>query len=51
MHCPNCGTEAQANQKFCRACELSLERFAQLLAELLPDVENENVSQARQRLR
>lgn len=51
MHCPNCGTEAPAGQKFCRACGLSLERFAQLLAELLPDAEDENVTRARQRLR
>jgi hypothetical protein len=51
MHCPNCGTEASARQKFCRACRLSLDRFAQLLAELLPDSEDENVAQARRRLR
>ncbi len=41
MHCPNCGAESSARQKFCRACGLSLERFAQLLAELLPDGEDE----------
>jgi hypothetical protein len=51
MHCPNCGAEASAGQKFCRACGLSLERFAQLLAELLPDGEDENVAQARRRVR
>src|SRR5262245_4425925 len=51
MHCPNCGTEAPAGQKFCRVCGLSLDRFAQLLAELLPDEEDENVAQARRRLR
>ena len=51
MHCPNCGAESSAKQKFCRACGLSLERFAQLLAELLPDGEDENVARARQRLR
>jgi hypothetical protein len=51
MHCPSCGTEAPAGQKFCRACGLSLERFAQLLAELLPDGEDENVARARRRLR
>jgi len=51
MHCPNCGVEASAKQKFCRACGLNLERFAQLLAELLPDGEDENVARARQRLR
>ena len=51
MHCPNCGVEASAKQRFCRACGLSLERFAQLLAELLPDGEDENVARARRRLR
>ena len=51
MHCPNCGIEASTGQKFCRACGLSLERFAQLLAELLPDGEDENVARARRRLR
>ena len=51
MHCPNCGAEASAGQKFCRACGLSLERFAQLLAELLPDGEDENLARARRRLR
>ena len=51
MHCPSCGTEAPVGQKFCRACGLSLESFAQLLAELLPDAEDENVALARQRLR
>jgi len=51
MHCPNCGAESSAKQKFCRGCGLSLERFAQLLAELLSDGEDENVARARQRLR
>jgi len=32
MHCPNCGTKIYTVQKFCRACGLSLEPFAQLLA-------------------
>ncbi len=51
IHCPNCGTEAPAGQKFCRACELSLERFTQLLVELLPDTEDENAARARRQLR
>ncbi|HKQ75350.1 MAG TPA: zinc ribbon domain-containing protein [Blastocatellia bacterium] len=51
MHCPSCGTEAPTGQKFCRACGLSLERFAQLLAELQPGQEDENVASARRRLR
>ena len=36
MHCPSCGAEASADQKFCRLCGLSLDRFTQLLAEELP---------------
>ena len=51
MHCPNCGTEASARQKFCRACGLSLDRFAQLLAEPPPDIEDKDVARARRRLR
>jgi len=55
MHCPNCGAKASARQKFCRACGLSLERFAQLLAEPPPDiedkdVEDKDVERARRRL-
>jgi zinc-ribbon domain len=46
MHCPNCGTEASAGQKFCRACGLSLDRFAQLLAELLLNREDKNEKSA-----
>jgi hypothetical protein len=33
MHCPNCGTEASTDQKFCRACGFGLEKVAQLIAE------------------
>lgn len=36
MHCPNCGTEAVGEQKFCRSCGLSLEKVSRLLAEQLP---------------
>jgi hypothetical protein len=41
MHCLNCGAQASARQKFCRACGLSL----------APDIEDEDVAQARRRLR
>ncbi|MBO0862801.1 MAG: hypothetical protein J2P21_30750 [Chloracidobacterium sp.] len=51
MHCPNCGAKAPPGQKFCRAGGLGMERFAELLTELLPDVEDENVARARRRLR
>src|SRR5262245_40674652 len=50
MHCPNCGTKIYTVQKFCRACGLPLEPFAQLLAELAPDAEDENVAQSKLRL-
>ncbi len=33
MHCPNCGTAATQQQKFCRACGFGLEKVAQLLEE------------------
>jgi len=35
MHCPNCGTPAPADQKFCRACGISLQLVAQVLADEL----------------
>jgi zinc-ribbon domain len=51
MHCPNCGSKASTGQKFCRACGLSLERFAQLLAQPLSDIEDKDATRARLRLR
>jgi hypothetical protein len=36
MHCPNCGTESSTEQRFCRACGMSLEKVAAVLAELQP---------------
>jgi hypothetical protein len=33
MHCPNCGTKASANQKFCRSCGFGLEKVEQLIVE------------------
>lgn len=33
MHCPNCGTNASARQKFCRACGFGLEKVEQLIAD------------------
>jgi hypothetical protein len=35
MFCPNCGKSTSAEQKFCRACGLSLEKTVQSLAEQL----------------
>jgi hypothetical protein len=51
MHCPDCGSEAPASQKFCRACGLSLECFEQLLTELRSDTENEIEALTRRRWR
>lgn len=35
MHCPNCGTQASGEQKFCRACGIGLQAISQALAEEL----------------
>lgn len=35
MHCPNCGTQAAAEQRFCRSCGLELQVFQQALAQQL----------------
>lgn len=47
MHCPNCGIQASPDQKFCRACGLSLPEFSQLLAEKLPALAEELQVQKR----
>ena len=36
MFCPNCGTKTEEGQKYCRACGLSVEKLAGLIAEQLP---------------
>jgi hypothetical protein len=36
MYCPNCGTKTSADQKFCRACGLALEKIALSVSEQLP---------------
>ncbi len=33
MHCPNCGSEAPMEQKFCRSCGFGLGKVAMLIAE------------------
>jgi hypothetical protein len=51
MHCPDCGSEALADQNFCRDCGLSLERVAKLLTELRSDTDDEIAALTRRRLR
>jgi hypothetical protein len=51
LHCPNCGTKALSGQKFCRACGLSLDRFARLLIETPSDTEDNDAEQAMRRMR
>src|SRR5687768_4491209 len=49
MFCPNCGKTNSAEQKFCRACGLSLEKAVQSLVEQLPGLELNKEIQERQR--
>jgi zinc-ribbon domain len=37
MHCPNCGSEAPMEQKFCRSCGFGLGKVARLIAEQATD--------------
>lgn len=37
MHCPNCGTQVSAEQKFCRACGLELQAIARLVTQQLAE--------------
>ena len=52
MYCPNCSTQAAANQKYCRTCGVNLEEFSELLSAMLPDqTAAAEVAQLRERLR
>ena len=37
MHCPNCGSEAPMEQKFCRSCGFGLGKVARLISEQATD--------------
>lgn len=39
MHCPNCGTSAASEQKYCRSCGLELQAIQQLVARQLSEVQ------------
>src|SRR5882724_301745 len=49
MHCPACGANASTDQKFCRACGLSLEGVPGLLAEQLPKAEKGHIDEGSER--
>ena len=41
MYCPNCATQASADQKFCRSCGLSLQMISQMLTGQFPATESD----------
>jgi len=49
MYCPSCGKSTSVEQKFCRACGLSLEKIAQSLTEQLPSQQLNEDLEARKR--
>lgn len=49
MYCPNCGTKTSANQNFCRACGLGLEKIALSVNEQLPAKMNRSLQEQKER--
>jgi zinc-ribbon domain len=49
MYCPNCGTKTSADQNFCRACGLSLEKIALSVNEQLPTKMNRSLQEQKER--
>lgn len=47
MYCPNCGKVNSVEQKFCRACGMSLETVVQTLGDQFPAADAEKNPQAR----
>jgi zinc-ribbon domain len=50
MYCPNCGTKTSADQNFCRACGLGLEKIALSLSEQLPTKIDQSLQARKDRL-
>ena len=49
MYCPNCGTKTSADQNFCRACGLGLEKIALSVNEQLPAKMNRSLQEQKER--
>jgi uncharacterized membrane protein YvbJ len=50
MHCPNCGSEAPMEQKFCRSCGFGLGKVAMLIAEQASDENLDSASDPKEEL-
>ena len=50
MFCPNCGTKTSADQNFCRACGLGLEKIALSLSEQVPARVEQSLQAQKDRL-
>src|SRR5262245_34103265 len=48
MYCPNCGSEAPMDQKFCRSCGFGLGKVARLFAEQAPDENLDSASDPKE---
>ena len=48
MYCPNCGSEAPMEQKFCRSCGFGLGKVARLFAEQAPDENLDSASDPKE---
>lgn len=49
MFCPNCGNKNSADQKFCRACGLGLQKIAESVSEQLPTKLDLSLQQKKER--
>jgi len=50
MHCPNCGTQAASEQKFCRSCGFDLKPVSQLVTGQTVEGVNDNMPTLRMML-
>jgi hypothetical protein len=43
MYCPNCGTQAPPDQRYCRSCGFSLQLISQVVTGRPPDAQREKI--------